>query len=168
MKLNALKVVAKHPKWCGPSAMSIITGRTVNYCAKLCANEANFGRDLRRLHTSRTIKGVYNSEIERALGKMGFQMIPVDVPLIKSKKVFFKPGEAQYNKPTLRAYMAGRGGAEWKGVMLVNVTGHYVVVHKDTVSDNHQQDMHYSEHKYRRKKIDRMWLIKRKPRRKLA
>jgi hypothetical protein len=43
-----------------------------------------------------------------------------------------------------------------------------VVIHKDTVSDNHQQDKHYTEHRYRRKKIDKAWLITRRPRRKMA
>jgi hypothetical protein len=83
-------------------------------------------------------------------------MTGVDVPWVNCRA------------PTLRAYMAGRGGAEWKGVMLVNVTSHYVVIHKDTVSDNHQQDKHYTEHRYRRKKIDKAWLITRRPRRKMA
>jgi hypothetical protein len=157
MKLNALKVSGKHPKWCGPSALSIITGRTVNYCAKLCAEQANATRHwLRKPHTSRSIKGVYNDEMTHALHKMGFEMTGVDVPWVNCRA------------PTLRAYMAGRGGAEWKGVMLVNVTSHYVVIQKDTVSDNHQQDKHYTEHRYRRKKIDKAWLITRRPRRKMA
>ncbi len=150
MKLNTLKVSGKHPKWCGPVALAVITGRTVNYCAKLIAWERNtrptWNSWYKGKGSSKQVKGVYNGEMRRALNKMGFEM---------------KQHHAGYGK-TLRAYMAGRGGAEWKGLMLINVTSHYVVVCKDIVSDNHQQDRHYTEHRWNRKKIERMWLITRR------
>ena len=151
MKLNQLKTSGKHPTWCGPSALSIITGRTVNYCAKLIADQRNKHTGwYRGKGTSRQVKGAYNSELRRALTKMGFDMTQVEIP------------RANGRMPTLLRYMADRGGEQWKGLMLVNVTRHYVVVHKDTVSDNHQQDKHYTEHRWRRKKIDKAWLISRR------
>jgi hypothetical protein len=165
MKLNALKVSGKHPKWCGPSALSIITGRTVNYCAKLIADDRNETERWRqRKVTSKMVKGASNDEVIWALQRMGF-----DAKRVEIKRV---PGQGRESQrrlmPTLHRYMRERGGAEWKGVMLVNVTSHYVVIHKDTVSDNHQQDKHYTEHRWRRKKIDKAWLITRRPRRKMA
>lgn len=153
MKLNALKVSGKHPTWCGPSAMSIISGRTVNHCAKLIAGNRNRrpawenswykGRG-----SSKQVKGCGNGEVKRGLLQMGFVMERVREP-------------GMYRE-TLRSYMAGRGGPNWKGVMLVNVTDHYVVINRDTVSDNHQQDKHYTEHRWKLKRIENAWIIRRK------
>lgn len=148
MKLNKLKVSGKHPQWCGPSALSIITGRTVNYCAKLCADAANNYRFLQRPHTSRTIKGVYNSEMKIALRSMGFVMKKLDVPMA----------------PTLRAYMAERGGPDWKTTLLLQVGNHYVVANRDSVSDNHAEDFHYQDHPYRLKRVKKIWRIERRKR----
>ena len=158
MKLNQLKVSGKHPKWCGPSALSIITGRTVNYCAKLIADRKNHYGWRRGRGTSKQVKGTSNSEMRDALDVMGFELIPVEIPRHRLNRQVLGKG---HTMPTLHRYMRERGGDQWKGLMLVNVTSHYVVVHKDTVSDNHQQDKHYTEHRWRRKKIDRAWLISR-------
>lgn len=162
MKLNKLKKSGAHPTWCGPSAMSIITGRTVNYCAKLIADDRNRHQRWRtRYVTSKMVKGTYNDEVKRALYKMGFIMDRVEIERI--------PGQGLESQrrlmPTLHRYMRERGGPDWKAVMLVNVTNHYVVINRDIVSDNHQQDKHYTEHRWRLKKIDKAWIVKRKPKR---
>lgn len=152
MKLNALKVSGKHPTWCGPSAMAIISGRTVNHCAKLIATERNARAGWNSWYggkgSSKQVKGAGNGEVLRGLRKMGFSMERAD-------------RDGMYGK-TLRAYMAGRGGPNWKETMLVNVTDHYVVINRDTVSDNHQQDKHYTEHRWKLKKIESAWIIRRK------
>ncbi len=136
----------KHPTWCGPTALSILTGRTINYCAKLIAKRRNRRGWYYGKGTSKQIKGVNNHDMKLALQAMGFDMI-------QHHEGFGK---------TLRAYMAARGGPTWKGLMLINVTNHYVVACKDRVSDNQQHDAHYTEHRCSRKKIERMWLITRR------
>lgn len=146
-RLNTLRGREFGHNWCGPSALSIITGRTVDYCARLCAEKSRTTRHwVSRQHTAQSIKGVYNSEMFFALTKMGFEYR--EVMGIKGK--------------TLNQYMAERGGEQWKGVMLINVTRHYVVVNRDIVSDNHQQDKHYTDHTMKRRKIERAWIITRR------
>jgi len=152
MRLNTVKKPRDgSTTWCGPGALSIITGRTVKYCAKLCAEAAGWNRYTKRPHTAKTIKGVYHEEMKSALNKMGFTMTPA---LLIGR-------DERYNRKTLRAYMAGRGGPEWKAVMLVCAGNHYVVINRDTVSDN-QETAHYSKHKNRLKRIHYAWIIERK------
>lgn len=161
MKLNKLKTIGKHPKWCGPSALSIITGRSVNHCAKLIAKQRNrcgwrYGKG-----TGKQIRGCSNYQMRRALAAMKFSMTRIAIPLKHHKHQVYAVNEAAFVEPTLRAYMAGRGGPEWKATMLLEVTHHFVVVNRDTVSDNHAQDKHYTEHPMRRKIVRDGWLIER-------
>ena len=146
MKLNTLKTIGKHPRWCGPSALSILTGRSINHCASLIAKERNRRGYWRNgKGTSKQVKGTYTSEMSRALHSMKFSMNRIRLPRGK----------------TLRAYMAGRGGKEWKANMLLEVTNHYVAVNRDMVSDNHSQDDHYNDHPMKRKIVRDGWLIER-------
>lgn len=168
MKLNTLKTSGKHPMWCGPSALSIITGRTVNYCAQLIADERNRHSNwYKGKGTSKQVKGTYNSEIRAALKTMGFEMVQVSIPMHHHRHQVMSINPAPFVMPTLHRYMRERGGEQWKGVMLINVTDHYVVAHRDQICDN-RTPAHYTKHHTRGKKIEKAWLIKRIPRRKLA
>lgn len=147
--LKPLTKIGAHPTWCGPSALSILTGRSINHCARLIAKRRNRYGWYNGRGTSKQVKGSSNSEVRDALAAMGFDMIRTKVPRINGRY------------PTLRAYMAGRGGSEWKTPMLINVTGHYVTALKDEISDNFTA-AHYSSHPHRLKKIETMWLIRRR------
>lgn len=151
MKLNEVRHAKRGPKlktWCGPTALSIITGRTIDHCAKLCADKANqirirndgWGwRDLKRKHTARTIKGTYEREVVHALQVMGYRAYRVELPM---------PRE------TLLRYMRNRGGAEWRDVMLVVAGNHWLVLHKDTIADSLRPGgVHYEEHPKRYSKL---------------
>ena len=128
MKLNRLKVSGQHPKWCGPAALSIMTGRTVNYCAKLIANERNKHRSwYRGRGTSKQVKGCYNSEMRATLRTMGFEMIQTAIPRHHHRHQVMSINPKPFVMPTLHRYMSERGGEQWKSVMLINVTDHYVV-----------------------------------------
>lgn len=166
MKLNQIKVIGKHRKWCGPAALSIITGRSVNFCAGLIAKARNrTGYRGYNWHngkgSSRQVKGTYDHELKYALNKMGFKMTRIKIPMKHHKHQVYAVNQAAFVKPTLRAYMAERGGKEWKGTMLLEVTGHYVVARRDVISDNHAQDKHYTDHPMRRKIVKDGWLIER-------
>ena len=125
MKLNKLKISGKHPKWCGPAALSIITGRTVNHCAKLIATKRNRYKDwYRGKGTSKQVKGCYNSEMKHALIKMGFTMERVEIPRHHHRHQVMSFNPDPFVMPTLHRYMRERGGEQWKAVMLVNVTDH--------------------------------------------
>ena len=158
MKLKPKKTIGSHPEWCGPSALSLLTGRSVNHCARVIAKIRNErGCWHRGRGTSKQVKGVDDWEMKRALHRMGFSMKSVKIALgYKKGHVLGFPTEA----PTLRKYMAGRGGDEWKNAMLICVTGHYMVAHKDAVADNHHSETHYSKHPNRLKKVRAGWIVK--------
>jgi len=167
MKLNTLKTSGKHPMWCGPSALSIITGRTVNYCAQLIADQRNSWGWYKGKGTGKQVKGVANNEMLRAFRKMGYDMKRVKIPRHHHRHQVMSINPAPFVMPTLHRYMRERGGEQWKGVMLINVTDHYVVAHRDMICDN-RTPAHYTKHRCRRQKIQKAWLITRIPRRKLA
>lgn len=146
MKLKTLKKLGKHPTWCGPSALSILTGRSINHCARVIAKQRNDWGWYNGRGSSKQVRGTHTREVRKALDSMGFMMVPVKIP----KGV------------TLRSYMAGRGGEQFKNSMLLEVTRHWMSAHMDVVSDNHGTD-HYSKHPKRLKRMVRGWIVRTKP-----
>jgi len=131
--------------------MSILTGRSVKYCAGLIAASWN-KHGWHNGHGSwRQVKGVWSSDIYMALGKMGFQMIGLH------------SHRESFHGKTLRQWMRGRGGPNWKETLLVQLTSHFVVVHRDQVLDN-RAEAHYSEHHSGRCRVDQIWRIRPKKR----
>lgn len=141
MKLNTLKADGwNKTKWCGPTALAIITGRTLKFCHnKLARLEWKQPRHL---------KGVSNGSMLAALKEMKFLPFRVDAA----------------HGMTLRKYIEEVQSTEhFRGVMLVNVTRHYVVISKGMVVDNHRTTpMSVRDHPMWRKRIERAWIIKRK------
>jgi|TARA_R110000824_G_scaffold8987_4_gene40623 hypothetical protein len=142
MNLNTLRADGwTSTKWCGPTALALITGRTLKFCHNRLAR---IGRK-----EPRYLKGVPNSSMLVALRKMGYQ--PERIPLVRQSL-------------TLRKYIEEVQTTEhFRGVMLVNVTRHYVVIRKGMVVDNHRTvPVPVREHPMWRKRIDNAWLVKRK------
>jgi len=160
MKLHPTKTTGKHPLWCGPSALSIMTGRTVNYCAKLVADRRNRRGWHRGRGTSKQVKGVDNLEMRLALKKMGYRMVVVDVPKLNHRHQVMSINPEPFVQPTLFQYMSARGGPNWKKTMLLEVTGHYVVVNRDTVADNRTPlGCHYSKYRWKKMRVREAWLV---------
>lgn len=141
MKLNTLKANGfKYKHWCGPTALAIITGRTLKYCHNKLA--AIRGQSPARL------RGVWNSNMRIALDHMGFVAIRVCPKQRKTLRHFIEEEQTT---------------DQFRSVMLVNVTKHYVVIQRGMVVDNHcSTPMPVREHPMWRKRIDHMWVVKRK------
>ena len=148
MKLKPVTKIGKHRTWCGPSVLSILTGRSVNHCARLIAKRRNRRGWYNGKGTGKQVRGTWITEVKAAAAAMGFDMSRVDVP----------------HGTTLRAYMAGRGGEQWKNSMLLEVTGHWMTAHRDTVADN-TGSSHYAEHRWKGKKMVAGWIVKTKKKR---
>lgn len=141
MKLNTLKAEGWNKiKWCGPTALAIITGRTLKYCHNKLARLA--------WKEPRYLKGTGNGDMIRALREMGYLPSRVDDAWHK----------------TLRQYIEEVQNTEhFRGVMLVNVTNHYVVISKGMVADNHcSKPIPVREHPSWRKRIAKAWIIRKK------
>lgn len=148
MKLKPLKKLNGHRAWCGPGALSILTGRSVNHCARIIAKRRNKRYWYHGHGTSKQVRGTWFSEIRDALDDMGFSMHGVK----------FKRGT------TLHRYMTDRGGEQWKSAMLIEVSNHWMVAHRDTLSDN-SMTCHHSEHKQRLTRIRDGWIVRTKRKR---
>jgi len=142
MKLNTLKAetFGKKIKWCGPTALAIISGRSLKFCHNKLAKIA--GKEPRYL------KGAYNWQMLYALKEMKLRASGID---------------AAYGL-TLRKYIEEVQSTEhFRGVMLVNVTDHYVVISKGLVVDNRNgsEPLPVKDHPMWRKRIVKAWFIKR-------
>ena len=149
MKLNTLITTGhRYRNWCGPSAAAIITGRTLKYChnkfAKLRGKEPRY------------IKGVYNSEMRKVLWDMGYICQSIRFDLIKGKR--------SKVMPTLSNWINDIQNTEqFRSVVLINVTGHYVVAQKGMVCDNqYPEPMPVIAHGSARKRIVEAWIVRRR------
>ena len=142
MKLNTLRADGwTSTKWCGPTALALITGRTLKFCHnKLARTE---GKEPRYL------KGVSSRSMRVALQEMGYQ----------TERISFVR-----QRMTLRKYIEEVQTTEhFRGVMLVIVTGHYVVISKGMVVDNHRTvPVPVREHPFWRNHIKNAWILKKK------
>ncbi len=133
--------------WCGPVAMSIITGNRIEWCARRVAAWRNKTGDYRRKQTAKMVKGVYNIEMEIALGKMGYEMIRIRGP----------------RGMTLRQWINSYSSEHHRAICLVNVTDHYVVTHLGQVADNKKpKGCQVDDHPCRRWKIKHAWIVRRR------
>lgn len=143
MKLNTLRAENwDKTKWCGPTALSIITGRTLKYCHNKLARL--------EFKKPRYLKGVSNYSMLCALSNMGY----------KHERVQVIPG-----RTTLRRYVEEiQSTDEFRSVMLINVTSHYVVLHKGMVADNRNDGTAtpVRNHHAWRKQIKRAWIIRKR------
>lgn len=124
VKPKTLKRSEGFRNWCGPAALSILTGRTTKYCAKLCADYANKSRYWAANHTftPKNIKGTYPDELKYALDVMGF--------------TYWKDCNRNHHGQTLIKMVNTMGGELWKTQLLVELTRHWVVLYQGKVYDN--------------------------------
>ncbi len=157
MRLNKFKGTEGVRNWCGPTAMSVLTGRSVGYCAQLCAYAANTWRYQNHRsfrHTKKTIKGVSRRELEQALLTMKFKMVLWHL---------FNGERLPCQQKTLFRLMEEMRTSEWRQALLINVTDHYVVAQKGIIYDNHALGgVDYRKFWARRRKVDFVWTVERK------
>ncbi len=95
--------------WCGPAALTAITGKSYEECEALLAG----------WQSKRPVTGVGLYAMRHALEKLGYTLI----------------AERTRRRQTLVQWHRGR--SERRGVYLVSITGHYCVVRGDVYVDNH-------------------------------
>jgi hypothetical protein len=154
--MGVLRIKNNHPTWCGPVAVAFLTGCTVNDAAQLYTNvrNRNVGRQdkyswMRK--SSSTLSGVYPGETRDVLNLLGYEMCPVEkargvsVETLASRRFVWEEQYQPHDK------------------ILVSLPGHYVVVHRYRVSDNHAQHVPAGEHPFGDKKVDDAWRVIEKP-----
>lgn len=115
-----------HPKtdtsrtWCGPSAISAITGWSVDEAARwLWQRRGKKG-------TPKGVRGTYPSEVCACLGAAGFGTLR-----IRTRRL------GHDDRPTLAEWMRKRGPELRKATVLLSVGHHWVVVRGRKFVDSH-------------------------------
>jgi hypothetical protein len=136
--LNAVsgKLNKNRSTWCGPAAISIITG-----CGYDCAV------DLMKSVSGRPmIKGVYNGWMLQALRRLGYDC--------------GTPEEFTDWRPTLAWWLRTRDPEDMQTTYLVNVTHHYVVVRGRKIADNKTTvPVFLRQYPRRRARVIKAWKI---------
>lgn len=122
--------------WCGPAAISAVTGLDYEVIAAAINNDRN------RMPKA-AIKGAYLHELQRALTALGFRTRIVDFP--------WRPGRSL----TLGQWIRSQDLATRAAKHIVLVTGHFVAVHNVTVSDI-SGAIHLREHSCHRKQVQQI------------
>ena len=147
-RLKPLRNPEKIRTWCGPAALSILTGNRVEYCARQVAGLRNGGRR-KAWWTPKRVRGVGNFEMRYVLDLMGYELIKLHDHDCKGK--------------TLRGWINSYSTKHHRAICLVNVTDHYVVTHLGQVNDNRsKRPCPIEDHSSRRRKIQHVWIIKRR------
>ena len=116
--LHPVKHDLKSTLWCGPAALSAISGRPTSEIHGILKQVRN---------SDRPIKGIYNRELKAAAERLGYRLEPVFQ--------WCAGAPASWKRPTLAKFV--RENRQELGLpVVVQVTGHYVVVHKQTFMDN--------------------------------
>lgn len=126
-------------KFCGPAALSALTGRHVDETARL----------LRLVSGKRAIKGIQARYMLEALKRLGYKAESL-VAVTRA-----------WHKPTLTQLLAGelkgrKAGARY----LVIITGHYITIEGRRLVDNkHPAGVALTACPYRRRRVRAVWLI---------
>lgn len=127
--------------FCGPTILSLLTGLPIKAVIEPAINK------LRDSHTKRAVKGMYNREMFQLLGVFNLKHTSIDHIFARGVRL---------KKASMLADM-------YKAqVLLVNVTGHYIVLTGETVYDTFRPEgEHYLTHPSAGQLIRECWLIER-------
>jgi hypothetical protein len=148
--MDHFRIKNEHPAWCGPVAIALLTGCSVNDAAQLYANVHNHWRKPARrqyLMTSTTVSGVFDGETKWVLDLLGYDIFPIELSHGVSVQKFVLVGDI---------YIASHK-------ILIAVPQHYVVSYHRQISDNHRQNVPAHLHPMADKIVRHAWRIKQKP-----
>jgi len=144
------RVRNNHPTWCGPVAIALLTGCTVNDAAQLYANVHNCCRrpaNRRYRQRSTSVRGVFYGETKWVLDILGYDIFPV-----KNRR-----------GKTVREFVLFSDLSITNFKILVAVPLHYVVCYRGRVSDNNEFNVPTYAHPMADEPINHAWLVKQKP-----
>ena len=126
--------------YCGPAALAYL----------LRSDPGTAARHIRLFTGKRSVHGTPTSVMTAVLGRHGYRAI------------ISSPGYSWIEtKLTLKAWLETR--IDSKGEYLVNITGHYVIVHGSLLFDNrHHLGIELDRCEYLRKRVVKAWRIVKK------
>lgn len=134
--------------WCGPSAVSALTGQPQEHVSQWIAKRRGKG-------TARGVRGTSTGEVRSALAHTG---------LHTKRLESYEKGD----RPTLAAWLKQRGPEVRKATCLIEVGDHWIVVKGRKLVDNHHPTpVFIKQAKGRRARVKKVWLVYREKNKKL-
>lgn len=128
--------------FCGPAALSAITGNTVEECCAM----------IRKLCYKRSVKGMTDCHMIRVLTAFGYT----------ATQLFYAGYERRKQRPTMAAWLkAFRGKRDFDDKLLMAAGHHYVVIQGLKLWDNaNPKGVYLSRYSHRRKRVHGVWLVR--------
>lgn len=160
MKLHAIKHDLKTALWCGPAALSAVTGKPTSHVVEAIRQSVN------PAYRNKPVKGVSNEILRRAAELLGCDIIchfnyimerrnaSVDERLSRHRIGTWRP-------PTLAAFCRQHRELLRHEILIINITGHYVTVSGRSFIDNHTgKVVPLSEAPFRRARVQVAWIVR--------
>jgi predicted phosphoadenosine phosphosulfate sulfurtransferase len=142
--LTLVGATSDHQHWCGPTAISVVTGVPVTVVEHVFANYRNQDPERTRKVTERGVRGVHFHEMRYVLNNLGFKII--DVPLRPSWKSFGQ-------------WLKARSGEARRHTYIVTAKNHFLVVRGLEIYCSMQKHTTEARTRYKRAKLQRLWRI---------
>jgi hypothetical protein len=127
--------------YCGPAALSLLTGQHVDICTHLLKKFRN---------STRPVAGVYNREVFNVLDYFGFIATPLP-PCT---------GAGQ----TVAGFLRNLQDREPDAMYLINTTHHYLVLRGRKLFDNHHPEgIFIRQYPHRRSRVCSAWRVWQRP-----
>jgi hypothetical protein len=150
--MNAPKQTGNGTMYCGPAALSIITGKTVEELGLA-------GR-----------KGMRENEVKSILFRNGFKTTGIVFKQDSFSRtrhdpywVDFVHDEIVFMGPTLAKFLRERTPDQRRKTMIITAGNHFVVVELDWLTDNHHTDgIAISDYPHRRRRVRDAMIVERR------
>ena len=148
MKLHPIQHDLPGTLWCGPAALSA--------CCGVPTSQIHRAIKIVRGDSRRPVKGVNNGTLVKAAERFGYRLLPIWDQWIADPQ----GGMRERKQPTLAAFTKDFSAYMKDAPVIINVTGHYVVVHGRTFVDNQVKiPMSLKKAPGRRRRVKRAWQV---------
>jgi hypothetical protein len=151
VKLHAINDDLKTTLWCGPAALAAISGKPASHCVLAIRHSLN------PAYYHKPVKGVSNTILIRAAEKLGFSMTKCFEQINYAKGLILKFNQL----PTLARFCREHRELLRRETILINITGHYVVVSGRSFIDNHTgKPVSLASAPHRRCRVQNAWIVR--------
>jgi len=158
MARNRKGNLSKNPNgtnFCGPSALTVLTGRTYESVEKTILK---FRRSKRRVYGNiNKVTGMFNREMSAVMNLLGYKMSG-----FTAYHPNFQLLSPRTNRgTTLRQYMRKTHGKRGKLWLLVQTTRHYLVIRGNRIWDSTMNGVTIKKATHKRGIIKQIWVVQR-------
>jgi hypothetical protein len=136
--------------YCGPAALSLITGKHVDKCVE--AIHSVYRNDFLSGGRRRPVRGTSRFEMISVLKQFGYQSSKLSIPTFPQRLLTLVGFR----------YWLRKNGWEPESVYLVNVTGHWLVMKGIKLFDNaNPEGIFFGKYGRRRRRVMHAWKVER-------